>query len=187
MSVGEYLASLLLIGLVVRQIHGKRLTRVQLLWPLAIVGLAARRYLRGFPAGGSDVTLLVICVAAGLALGLGSGLYTRVAAGPDGVPIAKARGTAAALWIAGVGSRMAFALAAAHGLGPAIGRFSATHGIALQAWASALELMALAEVVARTALLTWRAWEATQASRGRSRPQGPSARPGSAIMAADGS
>jgi hypothetical protein len=49
---------------------------------------------------------------------------------------------------------MAFVFAAYHGLGPAIGRFSAAHDItSKQAWAAALVMMALADVLTRLAVL----------------------------------
>jgi hypothetical protein len=49
---------------------------------------------------------------------------------------------------------MAFVVAATHGLGPAIGRFSAAHHItSAQAWAAALVMMALADVLARLTVL----------------------------------
>ena len=48
------------------------------------------------------------------------------------------------MWVAGVGARMAFAFAATHGAGPAIGRFSVAHHITGSgAWVAALVMMAL--------------------------------------------
>ena len=60
----------------------------------------------------------------------------------------------ASLWVTGVGARMAFVFAAANGLGPAIGHFSATHHItSSKAWVAALVMMALADVLTRLAVL----------------------------------
>ena len=56
--------------------------------------------------------------------------------------------------MAGIGARMGFAYATSHGAGPAIERFSVAHSItSVDAWVAALFLMALAEVVARLAVL----------------------------------
>ena len=61
---------------------------------------------------------------------------------------------AAGLWITGVGARMAFVFAATHGAGPAIGHFSITHQITgAGAWAAALVMMALADVLTRLVVL----------------------------------
>ncbi len=53
---------------------------------------------------------------------------------------------------------MAFVFAVTHGAGPAIGRFSFTHQISgADAWAAALVMMALADVLARLVVLFLRA------------------------------
>ena len=53
------------------------------------------------------------------------------------------------------GGRLAFAIAATNGLGPAIGRFSQSVGVhSQQAWVAALVLMAVADLVVR-ALVLW--------------------------------
>jgi len=66
---------------------------------------------------------------------------------------------AGGLWIVGVGSRLAFELYATHGGGASIAHFSASHGItSVDAWGTALILMAFAEVLGRTAVLAWRAY-----------------------------
>ena len=61
------------------------------------------------------------------------------------------------MWVAGVGARMAFAFAATHGAGPAIGRFSIAHQITGSgAWVAALVMMALADVLTRLAVVWMR-------------------------------
>jgi hypothetical protein len=157
MSLSDYLLNALLIALVFRQLRGKRLTPVQFVVPLAIVGYAALRYLHSVPTAGNDLVLAIGGAAIGLALGAGAGLLTHVTPGTDGVPIARATGWAAALWVLGVGSRMGFALFAEHGGGPALERFGVAHSItSTDAWVAGLILMALAEVVSRTAVLAVR-------------------------------
>src|SRR5579875_3532181 len=157
MTFTDYLLNGALVLLVVRQLRGRRLTPVMLLLPLAIVTWAATHYLHGVPTAGNDVVLVGVGASIGLALGVGSGLLTRIVPAADGVPVATATIAAAALWVVGVGARMGFALYAQHGGGAAIARFSAAHSItSIQAWVAALVLMALAEVVSRTLILGYR-------------------------------
>ena len=168
MSTEDYVVNLILVALVLRQLRGKRLTALQLLWPMALVAWAAVSYLHPVPPVGHDVALVVVCAVAGVGLGGAAGILTRVARGPDGVLVARATGAAALLWVVGVGSRMAFALLAEHGGGPAIARFSAEHQItSALVWADALVAMALSEVVARTVVLVARAWRTGRSGGGR--------------------
>lgn len=157
MSLLDYLLNAALVLLVVRQIRGKRLTTRQLLLPLVIVGWAATHYLRDIPTAGNDLLLVVGGIMVGLLFGLGSGFATRLLADADGVPVAKATGLAASLWVIGIGARLGFSLYAQHGGAPTIARFSAAHGITSgEAWVAALVLMSLVEVVTRTVALAVR-------------------------------
>jgi hypothetical protein len=62
--------------------------------------------------------------------------------------------------VVGVGSRLAFQLYATHGGAPSIARFSAAHHITSgEAWVATLIVMALTEVVGRSAVLAARAWK----------------------------
>ncbi|HUY96952.1 MAG TPA: hypothetical protein VMW47_04920 [Verrucomicrobiae bacterium] len=164
MTFTDYLITGLLISLVVRQIHGKRLTAFGLLWPIGLVAWAAVTYLHGIPTAGNDLTLTVAGVVVGLVLGTLCASFTTVRVGPDAVAVAQAGWLAALLWILGMASRMTFAFYAQHGGGRAIGSFSAAHGITgAQAWVAALIVMAIAEVLGRTAVLAWRAQTVRQA------------------------
>lgn len=157
MTFSDYLIDITLISLVLLQIRGRRLTTRALLLPLGIVAYVATQYLKGIPTSGNDLLLIGVCVAVGLLLGTLSGRFTAVYPDRDGVPMAKAGAVAATLWILGTGGRLAFQVYASHGGGAAIERFSVAHSItAATAWTSALILMALCEVVARTGILAWR-------------------------------
>ena len=58
------------------------------------------------------------------------------------------------MWIGAVGARLAFAIAAGNGAGPALARFSTAHHITgSAAWEAALVLMALADVLTRLAVI----------------------------------
>jgi hypothetical protein len=109
-TLTDYVIDLALIGVVVLQLRGRRLTARNLLLPVALVGWAAASYLHTIPTSGNDLVLIVACAAVGVALGTGAGLSTRVGPGPDGSLIAKAGAAAALLWVLGVGLRFAFQL-----------------------------------------------------------------------------
>jgi hypothetical protein len=158
MTFTDYLIDISLIGLVLFQVRGRRLTTRQLLLPVGLVVFVAYTYLRAVPTAGNDLVLVIGCAALGALLGGLAGRFTSVTAGKDGVPFAKAGLVAAALWILGTGGRLAFQVYATHGGGAAIAHFSATHSITtVTAWTSALILMALSEAVVRTGILGWRA------------------------------
>lgn len=156
MSFQDWLIDLLLIGLVVLQLRGRRLTLRGLLLPVAVVAWAAVQYFRGIPTEGNDLLLIVGTAAVGLALGIGAGVLTRVYRRDDGSVFARATIAAAVLWVLGVGCRMAFQLYATNGGGADIARFSLTHQLTIAAWPTAILLMALCEVIARTAIVWWR-------------------------------
>ncbi len=158
MTLTDYLIDIALIGIVLVQVRGRRLTVRSLLLPIGIVGYVAHSYLHTIPTSGNDLVLIVGCAVLGGTLGGLAGRFTSVSAGEDGVPFAKAGVAAAALWILGTGGRLAFQVYATHGGGPAIAHFSATNSItSAAAWTSALILMALSEAVLRTGVLACRA------------------------------
>jgi hypothetical protein len=157
MTLTDYLFNGLLVALVIRQIHGRRLTPLSLIWPMAVVLYFGHTYVHGFPTAGNDLWLTLGGPIVGLTLGVLCGWFTSITPDAEGQPFAKAGVAAALLWIVGVGSRLAFELYATHGGGGAIARFSATHGITTAAaWTTGLVLMALAEVIGRNGVLGWR-------------------------------
>ncbi|MGA8682424.1 MAG: hypothetical protein ACLPTB_10190 [Acidimicrobiales bacterium] len=160
MTTTDYLLNIGLIGLVIMQIRGRRLSPVNLLLPLVVVTWAAIAYLHSFPTSGNDLVLEIGSAAFGAVLGIGCALTSRLQRNDTGSVVVKAGVAAAALWILGVGSRLAFEIAATHGGGEAIGRFSLAHAISLAAWGPALILMAFAEVAFRSGGIYLRAWRA---------------------------
>ncbi len=144
----------LLVLLVIRQIREYQLDLRALTVPVLAVAAAAVMFLHSVPGGGSDITLELLGVSAGAAMGAIGGLATRLRLGADGRPLGRAGVLAAGMWIAGVGARMVFAFAATHGAGPAIAWFSAAHHITgSAAWVAALVMMALADVLTRLAVI----------------------------------
>jgi hypothetical protein len=164
MTITDYILDITLIALVLVQIRGRRLTVHSLLLPVATVGFAVVSYLRTIPTAGNGLYLVVAAAAAGVTLGALCGVLTFLRPGPGGVPYAKAGVAAAALWVAGTGTRLAFQLYATHGGGAAVARFSAAHHITIAAWTTALILMAVGEVAARTLVLAWRAYGSREAT-----------------------
>jgi hypothetical protein len=163
-SATDYIINAILILLVLRQIRESRLGITSLVLPVVLVGAAAAYYLRSIPTAGNDIALDLTLGAVGAILGIACGLTTRLRRDETGVVLARAGVAAAILWIAGIGSRTAFALCSSHGGGAAIERFSIAHDItSAQAWVAALVLMALAEVIARLATIRLRAHQLPRA------------------------
>jgi hypothetical protein len=153
-TITTYLVSASLILLVIRQVREHPLDARSLAVPVLAVGAAAVMFLHAVPAGGSDLVLEAAGVAAGAVMGAIGGLATRLRRGADGRPLGRAGVLAASMWIGGVGARLAFAVAAGNGAGPAIARFSAAHHITgSSAWVAALVMMALADVLTRLAVI----------------------------------
>jgi hypothetical protein len=159
MTFTDYLLNGFLVALVILQIHGVRLTVRMLIIPVVVVGIVAFEYLHGIQGGGNNLLLVVAGALLGLVLGSGCGLATAVYRNDRKAVMSKAGLLAAVLWVAGVGARLAFAIYATHGGATAIGNFSVAHHITSgQTWANALLLMALAEVMSRSAVLAVKYW-----------------------------
>jgi hypothetical protein len=145
-----YVINAILVLMVIRQIREHPLDLRSLAGPVLAVGTAAALFLHSVPTGGNDVLLEGACVAAGAAMGALAGLTTHVRRDRAGRALGRAGWLAAGLWITAVGARMAFAIAASNGAGPAIARFSVAHQITgSAAWVAALIMMALADVLTR--------------------------------------
>ncbi len=165
MNATGYIINAILVLLVLRQIRETRLGWANLILPVLLVAGAAAYYLRSVPTAGNDLALDITLAAVGAVLGALCAFATRIRRGADGVALARAGWVAAILWVVGIGARMGFAYASDHGSGPAIARFSAAHSItSADAWVAALVMMALAEVIARLAVLRLRARQLPAAS-----------------------
>ena len=157
MTISEYILNIALVGVVALQIRGHRITAARMLFPVVVTLWVASQVLHAVPTAGDDVLLEAVLGLAGLGLGVAAGFATSVRRDGAGA-FAKAGPVAAVLWVFGVGARVAFSLWVTHGGRPAIESFSAIHHITSgAAWACAFILMALAEVVSRTAVLYLRA------------------------------
>ncbi len=159
MTTTDYIIDIALIGLVLQQVRGGRINARSLLVTLGIVAYLGFTNLKGTPTGGIDLLLVFGLGAVGVILGALAGRFTSVTRDPAGRTIAKAGVVAAALWILGMGSRLAFQLFAAHGGAAAIERFNAGHDItSIGAWTSAVILLTLCEAVTRTGVVARRTY-----------------------------
>ncbi len=153
MSPVDYVIDILLIALVLRQIRRQPLTAGSIILPAVLIIAAGLNYLRPFRIGGSDLALIVLLTAVGTALGMLSGLATRVWR-DNGVIMSQAGVAAALLWIVGMAGRFGFAYYSTHGGRNEVAQFSIAHHITGDAvWMTALVLMAFGEVLARVLVL----------------------------------
>jgi hypothetical protein len=153
MTTFEYALNIALVGLVVLQIRGIRLTKAALLLPVVMTGWAASQILHAVPTAGNDLQLEAIFALAGASLGVAAGLMTTVRR--DGAAaVAKAGAVAAVLWVLGIGARVGFSVWVQNGGAGEVLQFSVAHHITGgPAWGTSLVLMALAEVISRTGVL----------------------------------
>lgn len=157
MTTTDWIIDIALIAVVFIQLREQRLSVRTFLLPVVILAWATTTYLHGVPTAGNDMALIAILTVVGAIFGLFSGLLTRVRR-VDGKVYIKASIGAAALWVLGMGLRMAFAVWTSSSSGAAhIGRFSAQHDItSAQAWVAALLLMAFGQVLVRLAIIAVR-------------------------------
>lgn len=156
MSTLDYLIALLALALILSNMRRHELTDRRLRRPVIIATAICVLFLHGVPAAGADGLLVAFGVLAGVVCGGVSALATRVERDEAaGVVLAAATPLAVGVTTFAFGGRLAFAVAATHGLGPAIARFSSQAGIhSQQAWVASLILMAAADLLVR-ALILW--------------------------------
>jgi hypothetical protein len=153
MTITEYLLNISLVGLVVLQIRGHKITRARLLFPVVVTVWVALQFLHAIPTAGNDAVLEAGLAFTGAALGALAGVATSVRRQGAGA-FAKAGVVAAALWIAGIGARMAFSIWVTHGGRHTVAAFSAANHITSNAaWVAGFVLMAMLEVTVRTAVM----------------------------------
>src|SRR6516225_9130422 len=154
MNINVYVINAILVLMVIRQIREHSLDLRSLAIPVLAVGAAAVLFLHSVPLGGNDIVLELACVLVGATMGAIGGLATHLCRGADGRALGRAGWLAASMWVGGVGARLAFAVAASNGAGPAIARFSAaSHITGAAAWVAALIMMALADVLTRLVII----------------------------------
>jgi hypothetical protein len=157
MNFTDWLVNIALVAVVIRQIRWNRMDRRFVVLPLALVSVAVVSYLHTIPTAGNDLVLVAVLAGIGITFGGLSALATSVRTDGGRYALARSRPLAVALWIVGIGSRIAFVLYSEHGGASHIASFSAHHNITSgDAWTAALVLMALAEVLTRVGVLVLR-------------------------------
>lgn len=173
MSVTDYVIDILLILVIFRAVRPHPLTSRAALLPLVLLAVAGIIYLRPVTLRGDDLALIAILTAAGIVLGVISGLADRIWRDEQQQLWFRAVTLSVIAWVAGMGFRFAFAYYAYHGGGPAVARFSVQHDLSgANIWTTALVAMAFGQVLARVAVLQIRRVHATCDEDGlRHRPQ----------------
>ncbi|MFF5083431.1 hypothetical protein ACFY36_40825 [Actinoplanes sp. NPDC000266] len=144
------LALMLTTALGTHEFTGKRLIR-----PVVIVLAVAAFYLHSFPTEGNDVPLVLVGLAAGVVLGIVSGLFVRVHRDTSTGRILTTAGFGfAAIWIAVTAGRMLFIYGADHWFTQGLVNFSRTHLITgADAWTAAFVVLSLAMVLSRLVVM----------------------------------
>src|SRR5579872_4861590 len=101
MTLTEYALNFGLVGLVLLQLRGRKLTVVNLLVPVAVTFFVAMNFLHVIPTKGNDLVLEAGCALLGAMLGTGAALTTRIDRDSFGRAVAKAGAVAAILWVVG--------------------------------------------------------------------------------------
>jgi uncharacterized membrane-anchored protein YitT (DUF2179 family) len=166
MTFSDWLIDIALILIVFRQLKERRIDRRFVIVPLVLVGIAVSNYAHTFPTAGNDILLYLALGGIGAALGLASGITTKVRGDGAGHVLVRADAIAAGLWVLGMGARLVFIVWASHGGATTLDRFSVAHNITSgQAWTMALVTMAVAEVVVRMGAILLRARSALDRDR----------------------
>jgi hypothetical protein len=153
-SITDYVIDILLIAVIFRQTRPHELTARTVILPLALLAAAGIIYLRPVTLGGNDLWLILILAAAGIVLGVLSGLGDRLWFARAGRLYFRATAVSVVAWVLGMGFRFVFAYYAYHSGGPAVARFSVAHDITGSGiWTFALVIMAFGQVLARLAVL----------------------------------
>lgn len=155
MSLIQYLLNAALLALVLGTNLGRQIvTPRRLLFPVALVAVAAAVMLRSVPTAGNDVLLEFAGAAAGVAAGALAGTVMNVER--VGVRAWTVAGVSyASIWVVAIGGRMLFAVAATGPFATDVGLYSMRHHITgANAWTTAFVLMALTMVLTRVAVTT---------------------------------
>ena len=165
MSTAQYALNVGLLAYILASNLGtRRVTRARMALPVALVVVAGWTFLRDVPTLGNDVQLELVGAGVGALLGVLAGVLVKVRQDASGTLVAHAGAAYAALWVAVIGGRVAFAYGAEHWFPVAIGRFSMSHRITgADAWTAAFVLMALTMVLVRVMVTAAQAWTARSA------------------------
>ena len=145
--------------IIATQMGRRQLTVRRLLLPFLAASIVGYHYLPGVPTVGGDLDFEASMAIAGMLCGvLAACLMTVERDAQTGRIVTQAGIAYAALWAVVFGGRLAFAWAATNVWSHQVSQFSIQHAITgSAAWTSAFVFMALAMVMARTAVVAARA------------------------------
>ncbi len=150
MTTTDYLIDIGLILVVLKTMREGHFGLRSVLLPIGLLTFAVSHYLTSLPTSGHDLELYAALTAVGVTVGTLSGLATHLRLGDDSLLLARTGIVAAALWVLGMGARMAFSLYANGSGADAVIHFSIVHEITgAGAWTAALILMAAGQVIAK--------------------------------------
>ena len=152
MSTSDYITySALFAAILATQLGTRHPSLDRVLLPVVIVGAIGFGYLRSLPGGSTSHLLELAGLGAGLVFGLASIPLFRVGKDERGRLTTTAGAAYAALWLAALAGRLAFAYGSSHWFHAELVSFSAADHVPAAAYATAFVLMVLAMVAIRTA------------------------------------
>jgi hypothetical protein len=151
------LSAVILVGVLTSDLGRRAVTRSRLRRPLLIAGIAGSMYLSAFATKGDALAVELAGAGAGAVLGLLAGSLMRVEHDGDGQAFTRAGASYVLIWIAVVGTRLAFIYGSEHVFSASLGSWMVAHHVTTAALTNGLVLMALAMTVARTLSLIARA------------------------------
>ncbi len=151
------LSAAILIGVLASDLGRRAVTHSRLRRPLLIAGIAGSMYLSAFATKGDGLAVELAGAGVGAVLGLLAGSMMRVEHDSDGQAFTRAGAGYAAIWVAVVGTRLAFIYGSEHAFSASLNSWMLTHHVTTAALTNGLVLMALAMTVARTLSLIARA------------------------------
>jgi hypothetical protein len=151
------LSAAILIGVLASDLGRRAVTHSRLRRPLLIAGIAGSMYLSAFPTKGDGLAVELAGAGVGAVLGLLAGSLMRVEHDGDGQAFTRAGTGYVLIWIAVIGTRLAFIYGSEHVFSASLGSWMVAHHVTTAALTNGLVLMALAMTVARTLSLIARA------------------------------